>query len=256
MITCYFSATGNSLYAARRIGGRLLSIPQLMRQDEIELTDDAVGIVCPVYCSEMPMMVRAFLEKAKITTEYFFFVFTYGISESVAPCHAAEAAEAAELTLSYVNAVEMTYNYLPGCEMEAEIRKAEKKDIDRHLDEICRDISARKIRTVKVGVLKKKAMAFIHRSTAEQIMIRSAAQSFHTGPDCTRCGTCAKVCPAGNITVGAGVSFGDRCEVCFACLHNCPQQALHLDAEKSSARFRNPHVSLQDLEEANDQEVS
>lgn len=47
MTICYFSATGNSLYVARRIGGELLSIPQLMRQDEITIEDDAIGVVCP-----------------------------------------------------------------------------------------------------------------------------------------------------------------------------------------------------------------
>ena len=48
MTICYFTASGNSLYVARRIGGNLLSIPKLMRQDKIEIEDDAVGIVCPV----------------------------------------------------------------------------------------------------------------------------------------------------------------------------------------------------------------
>lgn len=61
MTICYFSATGNSLYVARRIGGELLSIPQLMRQDEIHIEDDAIGVVCPCYNVEIPMMVRDFI---------------------------------------------------------------------------------------------------------------------------------------------------------------------------------------------------
>jgi hypothetical protein len=44
-----------------------------MRQDRIEIEDDAVGIVAPCYAVEMPMMVKEFLEKAQIRTEYFFF---------------------------------------------------------------------------------------------------------------------------------------------------------------------------------------
>ena len=66
MTICYFSATGNSLYVARRIGGELLSIPQLMRQDEIRIEDDAIGVVCPCYNVEMPMMVRDFMRKAHL----------------------------------------------------------------------------------------------------------------------------------------------------------------------------------------------
>ena len=77
MTICYFSVTGNCLYVARRIGGTLLSIPQLMRQETIEITDETVDVVCPCYNAEMPMMVRAFMERAKIRTDYFFFIYTY-----------------------------------------------------------------------------------------------------------------------------------------------------------------------------------
>ena len=73
MIVCYFTATGNCLYIARRIGGTLLPIPQLMRQDRIEVCDDAVGIIAPVYAGEMPMVVKTFLSRAEIKTDYFFF---------------------------------------------------------------------------------------------------------------------------------------------------------------------------------------
>ena len=62
----YFTATGNSLYAARQIGGEQLSIPQLIKEGNYEVKDDAVGIVCPVYCGNIPKMVRRFLAKATI----------------------------------------------------------------------------------------------------------------------------------------------------------------------------------------------
>lgn len=104
MKICYFTATGNCLYVAKRIGGELLSIPQLMRQEKIEITDDAVGVVCP----------------------------------------------------------------------------------------------------------------------------------------------------ADNITVTDRVTFSDHCEVCYACLHNCPRNAIHMKVEKSAVRFRNEHVSLQDIIQANE----
>ena len=113
MTICYFSGSGNCLYVARRIGGTLLSIPQLMRQESVEIADEAVGIVCPVYNCEMPMMVRAFLKKARIRTDYFFFVYTYGMGYGEAYAHAKLAAEDAGLTLSYINAIQMVDNFIP-----------------------------------------------------------------------------------------------------------------------------------------------
>lgn len=48
------------------------------------------------------------------------------------------------------------------------------------------------------------------------------------------------------------VIFGDRCEVCYACLHNCPKKAIHLPVGKADARFRNEHVTLADIIKSNE----
>jgi hypothetical protein len=37
----------------------------------------------------------------------------------------------------------------------------------------------------------------------------------------------------------------------MACLHLCPQNALHLRRERSNKRWRNPDVSLQEIIMAN-----
>lgn len=94
MTICYFTASGNSLYVARRIGGNLLSIPKLMRQEKIEIEDDAVGIICPVYAAELPIMVMDFMRTAEIRTKYFFFVLTCGDRFDIALGHAEQAAQA------------------------------------------------------------------------------------------------------------------------------------------------------------------
>ena len=45
----YFTATGNSLYAARQISGgdELVSIAQELRKTDRHYQDDAIGIVMP-----------------------------------------------------------------------------------------------------------------------------------------------------------------------------------------------------------------
>lgn len=78
MTICYFTASGNSLYVARQIGGRLLSIPKLMKEESIDIEDDAIGIVSPVYVGGIPLMVQKFLKRANIRTDYYFYVFTCG----------------------------------------------------------------------------------------------------------------------------------------------------------------------------------
>ena len=51
MTICYFTATGKCLYVSRRIGGSLLSIPQIKRQKENVIEDDA-GKVNTQHCHE------------------------------------------------------------------------------------------------------------------------------------------------------------------------------------------------------------
>ena len=45
----YFTATGNSLYTAKQLEENPISIPQVMKQENLEFTADAIGIVAPVY---------------------------------------------------------------------------------------------------------------------------------------------------------------------------------------------------------------
>ncbi|ERL06211.1 4Fe-4S binding protein [Olsenella profusa] len=61
-----------------------------------------------------------------------------------------------------------------------------------------------------------------HETHAAKILRRDAAWEYTVSDDCILCGTCARVCPANNIVVGDTVEFSDHCEVCYACLHNCP----------------------------------
>lgn len=252
MTVCYFTASGNCLYVAQRIGGTLLSIPRLMRQETIEITDDAVGLVCPVYACEMPMMVREFLRKARIHTEYFFFIYTYGMGYGEAFAHAELAARGAGLKLSYINAIQMVDNYLPIFKMQAQIQTLPKKDVDGHIGAMLEELRSRRETPVKITAMTRLQMSMYTRRLAVPILRKDTAQSYIVNDSCIQCGICAKVCPSNNITVTDKVRFSDRCEVCYACLHNCPQNAVHLKKEASPVRFRNEHISLQDIIEANE----
>ena len=252
MKVCYFTATGNCLYVAKQIGGELLSIPQLMKEDTIEISDNAVGIISPVYAGEMPGMVRSFLARANIRAEYVFFIYTYGMSSSVARPNAIAAADKAGLKLSYVNTIKMVDNYLPGFEAQSQIDSAGEKNIDGQISQVCKDIADRKQNVSGVNALARLGMAAVHGLMGKALLKGNAAQSYIVNDSCIRCGICARVCPANNITVSDHVTFSDHCEVCYACLHNCPQNAIHLKSEKSSVRFRNEHVTLKEIIAANE----
>ena len=252
MKVCYFTATGNCLYVARRIGGEALSIPRLMKSGQLALADEAVGIVCPVYAGEMPGMVRRFLAQVKIETDYLFFVYTFGMFRTAALPNAVAAAESNGLKLDYVNAIRMVDNYLPGFEAKHQIETAGAKDIEGQIEGVCRDIASRKRNAAPVTPLQRAGMSLIHGMMGRVVFRADTARKYIVNDSCVRCGVCASVCPADNITVTDRVTFGNRCEVCYACLHNCPKNAIHMKNERSAARFRNEHVTLKDIIAANE----
>ena len=209
--------------------------------------------VCPVYNAEMPMMVRDFMRKAAIHTDYFFFVYTYGAGFGEAYAHAKLAAEKAGLTLSYINAVQMVDNFLPYFDMQEQIASLPKKNVEGQLDALCADIFTRKTVEVKVTAVTRAKMAMYRKRLADVWLRKDTALSYSVNHDCVRCGICAKVCPANNIAVSeGGVRFSDHCEVCYACLHNCPQHAIHLPKEAGTSQFRNEHITVADIIRSNE----
>lgn len=252
MKICYFTATGNCLYVAEKIGGDLYSIPQLMKQDEIVIEDEAVGIVCPVYAVEMPMMVKEFIAKARIRTDYFFFIYTYGMGYAQAFAHVKLACEEAGLKLSYINAIQMVDNYLPGFEMQDQIDTLPQKDVERQISDMLRDLKERKETEVRITAKARAEMKMYKKMLADRILRKDTAKEYIVSDRCIQCGICARVCPANNITVTDRVVFDNKCEVCYACLHNCPQNALHMKEERSAVRFRNEHIALKEIIAANE----
>lgn len=75
--------------------------------------------------------------------------------------------------------------------------------------------------------------------------------------DCVGCGLCTKVCPSGSMQMekGKAVHISEKCQTCLACIHNCPHKVLAMDIpEKNlSARYRNEHIRLEEIIEANNQ---
>jgi len=83
----YFSGTGNSFAVARdianKIGGKLIPIILLIKNEKIETEADVIGFVFPIYDFKPPVIVRKFIEKLRnIDSKYIFAVCTYGITPS------------------------------------------------------------------------------------------------------------------------------------------------------------------------------
>lgn len=250
----YFTGTGNSLYIAERLEERPLSIPQVIHQPEREFTADRIGIVAPVYGHEVPAMVKEFLRSARFHTDYFYLILTYGNRHGGAAELAERLCESCGITVSYINVIRMADNWLPGFDMEEQ--KRIDKNVEGQLADILRDLNAGKRMISEVTEEDRAA----HREFLERMSGAPADLWQHllkVGENCIGCGICEEVCPSASIhvTEGKAVPVSGRCQTCLACAHACPQKAIGMTVPEKNprARYRNEHVSLQEIIQANSQ---
>lgn len=250
----YFTATGNSLYAAKRFSDDPISIPQIIRSDDLVFEDDSIGIVFPVYCNMPPSIVTDFLNKAVFKTKYFYAILTYGNRHSGAAEYTRRIAERAGIKLDYACNILMVDNYLPVFDMNEQ--KSIDKNVEAQLDAAVADVKARRKYIPPITDEEEKhheeLMAMNEKvpqfNSGEQLIIKDG---------CTGCGICQKVCPIGNIEVkeNRAERKSAKCLFCLACIQNCPHKAIGLTmADKNpEARYRNEHISLSEIIESNNQ---
>ena len=251
MTIFYFTATGNSLYIAKRLGGKLISISQALKSEMTTYADDAVGIVYPCHVAGVPRIVKRFIDKIKIKSNYTFAVMTYGNEATDALEQMNKYCKAQGIAFDYMSQVLMVDNYLPMFKVEEELALIPIKGIDKAISGIICDIQERKHYILSVG-FGNKFWGSVFRSGAMKITGDNADKRFSVDNACTLCGTCEKLCPINNITISDRVIFNHHCNGCLACIHHCLTGAIHIEKEKSEVRFRNKNIEIAEIIAANE----
>lgn len=248
----YFTGTGNSLYIAKQIEENPLSIPQTIHRRNQEFSADSIGIVAPVYGHEVPPMVKDFMKNAVFHTDYFYIILTYGNRHGGAAELAKKFCDECGIAVNYINVIMMADNWLPSFDMN-EQKKIDKK-VEENMAEILADLAAHKNMISEVTDIDRKA----HQQFLERMgqMPADAWQHLLRVTDaCVGCGICERVCPSASVRIeeGKAVHIPGNCQTCLACAHACPQKAVQLTIPEVNpdARYRNEHISLQEIMEAN-----
>ena len=252
----YFTGTGNSLYVAKELEEKRISIPQAIHGEKMVFEADKVGVVCPLYGHEMPGMVKEFLRKAMFQTTYFYLVLTYGKRHGGGAELAWEFLASCQRQADYINTIMMVDNYLPGFDMEEQLAINPEKNVEEHIEAIRRDIVARK-RLIQPATEEDRGWhrAFLERTAGEPEKLWK--NLYEVTGDCIGCGVCTRVCPGGCIRVEnqKAVNTGENCQVCMACIHHCPKNAIRLTIPEKNPdkRYHNEFIRLTEIVEANNQ---
>lgn len=248
----YFSATGNSLFLARKTAeklgdARLIPMAAQHAAAPVGGPGETVGFIFPVYFIGLPRLVKRYVEALDILPgTYCFAIVSYGGTGLDTLGMLQDLLRVKGLDLSYGLGVKMADTWLLKYEAP-DTGKIDKLNnlADARLDAAAKDIIAKKVQ--KIGRFWKALSKKFNKTIYTDIDKWDAA--FRVNGSCTGCGQCAEVCPVGNIILKDGKpDWQHTCERCLACLHWCPMTAIDYgEATKGRRRYHHPAVTVKDI---------
>lgn len=248
----YYSATGNTAFAARYLANALKqkAIDLIRHAEEIPLPkeEEPIGIMFPIYCWGIPPVVTRFIEQRLLPSvskeRYLWGVCTCGDEAGTAMRgfnsfieHGRGRKADALWSLIMPN----TYVLLPGFDIDSpEVETAKINNAPVRLNEIAEKI---KERAVDVYDVKEGSLPRL-RSAIFPVFKKWGVNTswWHVSADCIGCGKCAIVCPASNIKMtDSRPLWGNNCFSCCACYHCCPTNAIsYASFTKGKSQYHAP----------------
>ncbi len=257
-IIYYFTGTGNSLAAAKKVAESLGDCDVVpiaaFRNTAGEITPDAerIGIVCPVYFSGLPAMAASFAGRLRVASaRYVFSIVTHGGGGGSAALRQLDGIlrERAGRGLDAGFAVSMPGNYIlmygsPAGEKRDRLLAA----ADADLEAIAGRIQKKERLKLPYSPLTRLIKAIMYPRFRSRV--HGDDRKFTVTERCTSCGICAAVCPAGNIEMVDGRPvWNHRCELCCGCIHLCPAEAIQAGkGTEGRQRYRHPGLTIADME--------
>lgn len=232
----FFSATGNSKYAAdiiaKKLGDETLDLTKKIKNgDGSVIRSEKPFVIClPIYVSYLPLFLENFLKKQKFAgNRKVYFVFTSGGG------HSGAAGASAEKIFSGKNMIYMGHSdiKMPNNYMAIKFIPAPSEEKIMLLLKEARVTALKTAYLIAHGKRLKKR----HVTYAEKIITKSVAdlwtnhmqpsKDFYATDKCIGCGKCASVCPVNNIVMNNGrPAWKAPCTHCMACIGNCPAEAI------------------------------
>lgn len=229
----YFSGTGNSEYAAKRIGKQVgdevVNLFDKIKNNDFSAMRSARPwvIVAPTYAWRIPRIVREWLERTSLMENTdVYFVLTCG--DSIGNAGKYLETLCAEKKMCYCGCAEiaMPENYIalfatPAGETALRIIERSESVID-HISLFIQNCDKLPQTHISLG---DKINSGILNGLFYPLFVH--ARKFYATDDCISCGKCVGVCPLNNVRLENGRPvWEDHCTHCMACICRCPKEAI------------------------------
>lgn len=229
----YFSGTGNSAYAAKRIGKEINDevinlFDKIKNNKHSEMTSKRPWVVVvPTYAWRIPHIVRNWLENTNLVgNKDMYFVMTCGGNIGNAGKYLESLCTEKGMHYCGCEEIKMPENYIamftPPSEQEAlQIIEQAEAIIDNAAAYI-RNGEKFPRKNISFG---DKISSGIVNDLFYPVFVH--AKKFYAVEHCISCGQCADVCPLSNIQIEKGKPvWGQNCTHCMACICRCPKEAI------------------------------
>jgi flavodoxin/ferredoxin len=250
----YYSATGNSLVAARMIAKRLGTTELIsMKKTTGPISPGGasrIGLVFPVHIFGVPVAVANFIENLSAPADAFIFaVATNGGMACATLKQAEQLMEHRSMKLSAGFALKMVNNCTAVGEAPAlDKQKSLLQNSVKRINRICGAIEKR-TKHIYAGIPVVNWIFSTKLYGNALPKIPAMDKTYVAQETCNGCGICRKVCQAKNIVMENGRPvWQHHCEACYACLQWCPKEAIQFGVKTlGRRRYRNPEVRLHDI---------
>ena len=240
----YFTGTGNSLYAAKKLADeseQIVSIVEALRGKAFHYTlkeGEALGFVFPVYFYTVSDPVLELVRKLTVeNTGFVYAVIPCGASIGAAGGLLKSELKKRGLELQRVDALVVPDGALIFYDIDSpEKMRKTLEAATKELASIKRAIDRRESNVIKGSpALGKVWLAAYHACMS--------TKPFHADEKCIGCGKCASICPAGAIEMidGRPAWTKSKCLKCCGCINRCPVSAIQYGKKTASrGRYVNP----------------
>lgn len=251
----YFSQSGNSLYAAKKIASSignttLISIPEAVYNNQYKYAHyERIGFIMPLYFMGMPGLVKEFISQLEISkNSYCFSIVTQALTKGRVFYDIDKLLKGKSTQISYSKYITFPDSYIRWAEGPSEETIAKKiEQADKSLQLIADKIFHEENSTQKEGIILRGCSLVVYN--LQNRRLKSIGKSFKVSNSCTSCGICERTCPARNIKLKKGKPvWSNKCEDCMACVQHCPKKAIYFNSRTvSKRRYINPNIQLKEL---------